>query len=106
MYTDEYYRRDGVWSRTGYNWEKGLCMVEFHRMYSGPDNQSSLINKGLIVQDTDIVSEKILLSEISSIHRLTHVLSQSFKPKRTCDDEKDYFVGTWDSKTGSCIGPN
>jgi len=62
MYTDEGYRRDGVWSHTGYSWEKGLCMVEFHRMFSGLGHRSFTHPMGLIVQDTDIVSEKIFFS--------------------------------------------
>ena len=55
------------------------------------------------------------------MHRLSHVLSQSFRPTCTFDDEKEYCVGSWDSKrdgesidyvkrgcfnNGTCVGPN
>jgi hypothetical protein len=63
VYTDEGYRRDGTWSRTGQRWEKGLCMVEFHRMNSGSDDPSLII-----VQDTDIVSRKDLFNCKKIIH--------------------------------------
>lgn len=56
LYTDEGYRRDGIWSRTGSGWEKGLCIVEFHRMCSAPDDLSFTIANESIVLDTDIVS--------------------------------------------------
>jgi hypothetical protein len=50
-YTDEGYRKGGIWSRTNLPWEKGLCVVEFYRICKAHESSFEMI-----VQDTDMVS--------------------------------------------------
>ena len=66
IYTDEGYRRQGVWSRTISNWTKGRCIVEFERvcdegikMYdleAKDDGIQDLFDNDIVVQETDLVS--------------------------------------------------
>jgi len=63
VYTDEGFRKDGDWYTTGVPWTKGSCIVEFKRVCE--DNTKafdlesglSIFDHGILVQDTDRVSE-------------------------------------------------
>lgn len=64
IYTDEGYKRRGVWLRTDSNWTKGKCIIEFKRVCDEGvmviDLQSTLNGtrriEDPVVQDTDAVS--------------------------------------------------
>ena len=65
IYTDEGYRRLGVWARTESIWTKGRCIIEFKRVCDNPSKARDLeaasgtgLNiheNGLLIQDTDLV---------------------------------------------------
>ena len=66
-YTNEGYRKNGIWTRTDKSWSKGVCIVEFQRVCLDTkkefDIQKSIytskpttLGEMVIVQDTDLVS--------------------------------------------------
>ena len=71
IYTDEGYRRKGIWMRTLSNWTKGRCIVEFKRVcdeginiYDLEAANHEVKDKDVVVQDTDLVRIVSLASTI------------------------------------------
>lgn len=67
LYTNEGYRKNGIWTRTNESWTKGVCVVEFQRVCLDTKKEfdiekstytSEPITFGdiVMVQDTDLVS--------------------------------------------------
>ncbi|KAJ1436904.1 hypothetical protein B484DRAFT_416698 [Ochromonadaceae sp. CCMP2298] len=83
-YTNEGYRRQGVWNRTGNSWEFGVCIVEFFRNCSQDsskqlDVESDLL--GVYVQDTDL----------------------AFRPRITYNDQRVLYKSRWAQAGGACV---
>jgi len=66
VYTDQGYQMYGEWFRTGIEWKKGSCIVEFNRTCQNGVNAKDLeslkggldvASNNLLVQDTDLVSQ-------------------------------------------------
>ena len=60
IYTNQGFRKDGIWEKTGEEWTKGLCIIEFKRVCQSGEQSLDLESGdiGLMVQDTDLVSDK------------------------------------------------
>ena len=83
-YTNEGYRRFGIWNRTANNWEYGVCLLEFQRNCSTDtskelDLESDLYN--VLVQDTDL----------------------SYRPRILYNDYKVEAKGRWNEAGSQCI---
>lgn len=82
-FTNEGYRRRGIWNVTGNPWEFGICIIEFNRNCTNPkkdfDLQSELFD--VYVQDTDI----------------------AYRPRITFNDFRVNSKGRWKQSTGTCI---
>jgi hypothetical protein len=67
VYTDQGFRKDGTWKKTGEQWTKGLCILEFKRACQSTKKSVDLESSdvGRMVQDPDLVSDHSLrLSDI------------------------------------------
>ena len=83
-FTNEGYRRLGIWNLTGNPWEFGICIIEFDRNCSTNsekeyDLQSQMTN--VLVQDTDL----------------------SYRPRIRYNDYRVTSHGRWKESTGHCI---
>ena len=84
VYTDRGYMRDGVWKRTDTSWEKGSCIVEFHRVCDDDPNKAErlwAIPPGTFVQDTDA----------------------AFRPRIDYDEKQAHPFGRWTEDGGQCV---
>lgn len=84
IYTNEGYRRRGIWSTTGREWAYGICVMEFYRNCSGDprkqyDVESMLSN--VFVQDTDL----------------------AYRPRITYNDLRVSSRGRWKEAGGVCV---
>jgi len=84
VYTNEGYRMDGDWFKTGNVWVKGTCIMEFERICPDQpnkayDQESKLYN--VLVQDTDL----------------------SYRARVTYDLWKANATGRWYQEGGECI---
>lgn len=88
IYTNEGYRRWGIWNRTGNYWTEGTCIVEFYRNCSeNPSKEYDLHSKQehVYVQDTDLAYRPRML----------------YSDKRVYGDHgKD---GRWTELGGECV---
>lgn len=83
-YTNEGFRRHGIWNRTWNDWVHGLCIMEFSRNCSGdPNKELDLVSDlyHVLVQDTDI----------------------SYRPRITYNDMRVVQEGRWKEAGGSCV---
>ena len=84
VYTDEGYRRLGIWSRiAGTSWEYGVCLLQFSRVCPDPSKSLDILS-GLLnveVQDTD----------------------HSFRPRINYTDAKVTSIGRWRAAGGECV---
>lgn len=81
-FTNEGWRRRGIWNRTVNQWEFGACILEFERNCTDPKEELDL-ESGLysaLVQDTDL----------------------AYRPRIYYTDEKVYSAGRWQESTGQC----
>jgi hypothetical protein len=84
VYTNEGWRRNGVWSGTGSNWEYGTCIMEFYRRCpGGAHKQYDLEAKraNVYVQDVDV----------------------AYRPRVQYSDTQVTSVGRWDNFGGECV---
>lgn len=84
IYTNEGYRRRGVWSATGKPWAYGICVMEFQRNCSAdPSKQFDLESQMLdvYVQDTDL----------------------AYRPRITYNDFRVNSRGRWKQAGGQCV---
>ena len=82
-FTNEGFRRKGIWNVTGNPYVYGICIVEFFRNCSDPQKELDL-NSGLFgvrVQDTDL----------------------SFRPRITYNDNRVISRGRWKQAGGQCV---
>ena len=84
IYTNEGYRRWGIWNVTLDIWEYGMCIMEFYRQcpaapFKQYDIESELLNVN--VQDTDY----------------------AFRSRLSYDDARVSGPGRWKQSTGECI---
>ena len=58
VYSDQGFRKDGIWKKTGEQWTKGMCILEFKRVCQGMKKSVDLESSdvGRLVQDPDLVS--------------------------------------------------
>lgn len=83
-YTDEGFRRLGIWSRaTGTKWEYGTCLMEFRRTCEDGSKSLDLLSgfSFVTVQDTDV----------------------SFRPRVKYSDFNVTSRGRWKSEGGECV---
>lgn len=83
-YTNEGWRRLGIWNRTGNFWEFGICLMEFYRNCSGDVTKQFDIESqrfDVFVQDTDI----------------------AFRPRITYNDLRVIDQGRWAEAGGQCV---
>jgi hypothetical protein len=83
-YTNEGWRRRGIWNRTGNPWRHGICFIEFHRNCSGnPKKAYDLLTHtfGLFTLDTDI----------------------SYRPIIAFNDFRVNSFGRWKEAGGQCV---
>lgn len=129
LYTNQGYRRNGTWSTTGQEWQKGSCIIEFQRVCSDSGINSNKSGKALdlqaggvnvqenymYVQDTDLVSSGDPLFSYTHVFNKwsvpTHILLlqilKAFRPRITYDNQKAYTSGRWfqeeNNHNGICI---
>lgn len=82
-YTNEGYRRKGIWNLTGSPWAFGVCILEFDRNCTTSSKEYDLHSNEyhVYVQDTDI----------------------SYRPRITYDDRRVHSQGRWKQSTGICV---
>ena len=83
-FTNEGYRRYGIWNRTSNPWAYGACIMEFFRdCVSDRKKQYDVFGKAYDsnVQDTDL----------------------AFRPRITYDDRRVHSIGRWKQAGGSCV---
>lgn len=82
-FTNQGYRRHGIWNRTNNPYEYGVCVLEFYRNCSDPYKQLDLHSNlyEVAVQDTDV----------------------SFRPRISYDDEQVHARGRWKAAGGECV---
>ena len=84
VYTNEGWRRHGIWNRTGNSWKHGICFLEFHRNCSDDSSKELDLNtgiEGLYTLDTDI----------------------SFRPRIFYTDQRVHSRGRWKEAGGQCV---
>lgn len=84
VYTNQGWRRLGIWNRTSAVWEYGICVMQFERKCPDDpskefDLQSKIFN--IKVQDTDL----------------------AFRPRISYNDHRVIHQGRWKESTGDCI---
>jgi len=84
IYTNQGWRRFGIWNKTLEPWVFGICIMEFYRNCSQDrtkelDLESELYS--VFVQDTDL----------------------AFRPRITYNDRRVYSRGRWAEAGGSCV---
>lgn len=84
-YTDEGWRRLGIWGKTGDLWKYGRCITQFQRNCTDPSKQFDLQSKlyDKIVQDPDL----------------------SYRPRISFTDERvvDEYGSRWVEAGGECV---
>ena len=82
-YSNEGWRRQGIWNTTANNWEYGICIIEFYRNCTSKDKEFDLQSErySLLVQDTDL----------------------AYRPRITYDDIRFHGVGRWLELGGECV---
>lgn len=82
-YTNEGWRRRGIWNRTADVWHFGVCIIEFDRNCSSDVKDFDLLSQqhDVFVQDTDV----------------------SYRPIITYDNERVYSRGRWMEAGGQCV---
>ena len=82
-YTNEGYRKDGVWLPTGIPWSKGSCITEFRRKCADPRKALDLNSGdlGVLVQDTDL----------------------SYRPRMNYTMWQEVGPGRWFEEGGECV---
>ena len=96
IYTNNGWRRYGVWETLDNKWEFGICVIEFKRnctskskqldleslkYYSSNGNDSIEYNYDVLVQDPDL----------------------AYRPRIYYDDEKVSGIGSWVEEGGECV---
>ena len=84
IYTNEGWRRRGIWVLSGNEWMPGTCLMEFVRTCPADSTKQIDLNSGLNnvkVQDTDL----------------------SYRPRILYNDVSIVENGRWDQSTGDCI---
>jgi hypothetical protein len=83
IFTNEGYRRAGVWNRTGNNWEYGTCLMEFERTCADRSKRLDLSSGeyDVLVMDTDY----------------------SYRMKLKYDDDRVSGPGRWNEAGGPCV---
>jgi hypothetical protein len=82
-FTNEGYRRFGIWNRTTNSWTYGLCLLEFYRNCSSSSKSYDLGSNRyeVPVQDTDL----------------------AYRPRIRYDDLRVYPLGRWKEVGGKCV---
>lgn len=87
VYTDLGYKKGGYWYRTGENWKKGRCIVEFKRVCERQAAREDITN---VMSSTEY---EIIVQDPDS----------AFRGSRVFDNMKEYRVGGWQAVDGKCI---
>ncbi|RYH31100.1 hypothetical protein EON65_03370 [archaeon] len=82
-FTNEGYRRKGIWNWTGEVWRSGICIVEFDRNCSTKSKEYDLYSNlvDVFVQDTDL----------------------AYRPRITYNDLRVVSQGRWKEEGGQCV---
>lgn len=82
-FTNEGWRRRGIWNRTVNSWVHGVCLLEFNRNCSDASKQRDLESQlfHVLVQDTDL----------------------AYRPRITYNDQRVEQQGRWREAGGQCV---
>lgn len=103
-YTNEGYRRFGIWSRTDNFWEYGVCLIQFRRNCSTPTKAYNLETQQYTVdvQDTDIAYRPRILYNDQHVYGSVGRDGRWREAGGACVDQ----VLRGCKNNGTCVAPN
>ena len=88
IYTNQGFRRKGLWHPTGTKWTEGVCLLEFKRTCNGNTKQRK-------TKETDLQSHRI--------HVLVQDTDLAYRPRIVYSDARIISAGRWEESGGECV---